>query len=76
MAPDAEDGPVSERMRRIRERQRAAGPITPEIAAAALTQIAEVLTRTGAHAEHQQEQVGPCVYCSCGARVQGRKKAR
>lgn len=32
----------------------------------------DVLTGEGAHAGHTREQVGRCVYCSCGARVQGR----
>ena len=36
----------------------------------------EVLTGTGAHAEHTQRQVGRCVFCSCGMRVQGRLERR
>jgi hypothetical protein len=36
----------------------------------------EVLTGTGAHAEHEQRQAGRCVYCSCGKRIQGRLEAR
>lgn len=45
---------------------------TVEQAAAALADLAGVLDGTGAHAEHERKQVGRCVYCSCGARVQGR----
>jgi hypothetical protein len=36
----------------------------------------EVLTGAGAHAEHEQRQIGRCVHCSCGMRVQGRLKRR
>jgi len=32
----------------------------------------EVLTGTGAHADHERQQVGRCVHCSCGVRLQGR----
>lgn len=41
-------------------------------AGAYLTVIYEVITGTGDHAEHTREQVGRCVYCSCGTRAQGR----
>ena len=36
----------------------------------------EILTGTGAHAEHERRQEGRCVFCSCGIRVQGRMEAR
>lgn len=42
--------------------------------AAWMIDAAEVLERTGAHSEHAQKQIGRCVYCSCGKRVQGRMK--
>jgi hypothetical protein len=45
---------------------------TPEDIVEALENIAGVLQGTGRHAEHTQEQVGRCVYCSCGERVQGK----
>lgn len=45
-------------------------------AAAYLNAAYEVLTGTGAHAEHKQQQIGRCVYCSCGKRVQGRRGRR
>ncbi len=60
-----------ERLNRIR-RQQASGPsVTPQQAAAALGDLYEVLTGSGAHADHDQEQAGRCVHCSCGVRVQG-----
>lgn len=31
-----------------------------------------LLNGTGDHASHTRKQVGRCVYCSCGKRVQGR----
>lgn len=34
-----------------------------------------VLEGTGEHADHDRRQVGRCVFCSCGARVQGRMPA-
>lgn len=37
-----------------------------------LIDLADVLRGTGAHAEHERRQVGRCVICSCGIRVQGR----
>lgn len=38
---------------------------------AAITDLVDVLRGTGRHAEHRREQVGRCVHCSCGTRVQG-----
>jgi hypothetical protein len=35
-----------------------------------LSNVHEMLTGTGRHADHEQEQVGRCRYCSCGMRVQ------
>lgn len=49
--------------------------MTPEQAKAAqefLQNAYDVLDGKGKHAEHEQKQVGRCVHCSCGARVQGR----
>lgn len=37
-----------------------------------VTDAHEVLTGTGAHAEHTRQQLGRCCFCSCGMRVQGR----
>lgn len=39
---------------------------------AAIRNLEELLAGTGAHAEHTRKQVGRCVLCSCGTRVQGR----
>ena len=30
----------------------------------------EMIAHTGRHADHDQEQVGRCLYCSCGKRAQ------
>lgn len=56
-----------------------AEPLTPEekealkqVGAQYVTDVYEVLTGTGDHAEHEQQQAGRCVRCSCGIRVQGR----
>jgi len=38
----------------------------------ALDNLAEMAAGTGAHKGHTLEQVGMCVYCSCGGRFQGR----
>lgn len=38
---------------------------------AALQDMHDVLTGAGEHAAHERRQLGACVYCSCGARVQG-----
>jgi hypothetical protein len=38
----------------------------------ALGDVVHVLHHTGRHAKHMSEQVGKCVQCSCGIRVQGR----
>ena len=58
-------------------------PLTPaeqdalkQAAAQYIGDMYEVLTGTGAHAEHERHQEGRCVYCSCGIRVQGRMEAR
>jgi hypothetical protein len=57
-----------------------AGTPLPEDALRAAAQFFqdsyEVLTGTGAHAEHEQRQIGRCVFCTCGKRVQGRLKRR
>jgi hypothetical protein len=37
-----------------------------------LANLQAVLDGTGAHAEHERRQIGRCVHCSCGTRVQGR----
>lgn len=47
-------------------------PPAEATATAALAELADVLSSTGKHADHQLRQVGRCAYCSCGARVQGR----
>jgi hypothetical protein len=39
---------------------------------AGLEDIAAMLESTGAHAGHTLTQVGRCVYCSCGKRIQGK----
>lgn len=36
-----------------------------------LQQMSDVLRGAGEHAAHDREQIGRCVFCSCGARVQG-----
>jgi hypothetical protein len=38
--------------------------------------VADMLNGEGRHAGHQQKQVGRCVYCSCGLRVQGKLPVR
>jgi len=38
--------------------------------------MVDMLTGTGIHVDHTREQIGRCVYCSCGARVQGRLAGR
>lgn len=65
----------SERLDRIRRQQAPGPPVTRQQAAAALGDLYEVLTGSGAHADHTREQVGSCVHCSCGTRVQGRLTA-
>jgi hypothetical protein len=53
--------------------------MTPEEAKAAiafLNETADMLYGEGAHAGHEQRQVGRCVACSCGMRVQGRLPTR
>lgn len=40
-------------------------------AAKALQDIYDMLHGYGRHEGHTREQVGRCVYCSCGLRVQG-----
>jgi hypothetical protein len=37
-----------------------------------LADMTDMLYGQGRHATHTREQVGRCVYCSCGIRVQGR----
>lgn len=34
--------------------------------------LEEMVNSTGEHEGHSLEQVGRCVYCSCGKRFQGR----
>lgn len=43
-----------------------------QMAADALADLADLLRGTGEHAQHTRQQVGRCVYCSCGQRYQGR----
>jgi len=38
--------------------------------------LLEVLTGIGRHADHDRQQAGRCVVCSCGMRVQGRLETR
>jgi hypothetical protein len=48
--------------------------MTPEQAEAIerfLTDLHEMAEGTGKHEGHKLQQVGRCVYCSCGARYQG-----
>lgn len=50
-------------------------PISDEnrlVAIEYLNQLDAILDGTGEHEGHQRRQVGRCVYCSCGVRVQGR----
>lgn len=54
-------------------------PLTPaeqetalHAAAQFLNDSYEVLTGTGRHADHERTQIGRCVRCACGLRVQGR----
>lgn len=44
-------------------------------AAGVLAEMVATLAGTGRHADHVRTQVGRCVHCSCGARVQGRLPA-
>ena len=37
-----------------------------------MRQMHDVLDGTGDHADHERKQAGRCVFCSCGARVNGR----
>ena len=41
-----------------------------------LNDLYDMFNGTGRHAEHTQQQVGRCVYCSCGARAQGKLPER
>lgn len=43
-------------------------------AARAVQLVGDVLDGRGEHAHHERRQVGRCVYCSCGTRVQGRMR--
>lgn len=52
-------------------KRRAAPAVTPDDVADAMVNLVAMLTGQGSHAEHRREQVGDCVRCSCGARVQG-----
>jgi len=59
----------------LRPTREAAMPPPPENDAQMMDAIAEsleVLNGTGRHADHEREQEGRCVFCSCGRRVQGR----
>lgn len=56
----------------VTERKRT--EMTPERAEALerwLNELNEVIDHTGRHEGHTLEQVGRCVYCSCGYRYQG-----
>jgi hypothetical protein len=49
--------------------------LTPEQEAAIqafMNDLEDMVNSTGAHAGHSLQQVGRCVYCSCGQRYQGR----
>ena len=37
-----------------------------------IADLMDVLAGTGRHADHSREQIGRCVHCSCGTRIQGR----
>lgn len=37
-----------------------------------IADLTDMLNRQGRHADHSQEQLGRCVYCSCGLRAQGK----
>lgn len=57
------------------------GEATPDrkaakAAAEFLNDLYDMFNGAGRHAEHTQRQVGRCVHCSCGARVQGRLPKR
>ena len=41
-----------------------------------LAELGEVCEGTGRHEGHTLEQVGRCVYCSCGYRYQGSLPAK
>ncbi|GAB3437372.1 hypothetical protein [Actinophytocola sediminis] len=41
-----------------------------------LQDMANVLSGTGRHADHDRRQLGRCVVCECGVRVQGTMAAR
>ena len=50
-------------------------PMSPEQAEAVvkfLEDLSDMMEHKGAHEGHTLEQVGRCVYCSCGARYHGR----
>ncbi len=50
--------------------------MTPEQAEAAkrfLADLMEMVESKGKHEGHRLEQIGRCVYCSCGGRYQRRK---
>jgi hypothetical protein len=34
--------------------------------------LSNILTGRGRHAAHTRQQIGRCVYCSCGQRAQGK----
>jgi hypothetical protein len=40
-----------------------------------MARLDDLLAGTGEHEGHTREQVGRCVYCSCGQRIQGRAAA-
>jgi hypothetical protein len=51
-----------------------AAKMTPEQVKAVedwLADVEEMFNHTGRHEGHTLKQVGRCVYCSCGKRVQG-----
>lgn len=61
------------KLRQARALKRAREDVAAELASAI-----DVLYGSGAHADHVRRQMGKCVFCSCGARVQGKivKKAK
>lgn len=68
--PDAHHHAMSDAVRWYADNPKPPPPTRAD-AAAALVDLADVLAGTGKHADHERRQIGRCVVCSCGARVQG-----
>lgn len=49
-------------------------PTKEEILAihASIADLEDMLAGDGRHSDHERKQIGRCVYCSCGARAQGK----